>query len=441
LSLHLSGPDATNAEMWSHVVEADYHNAADILGSIPALGQSIYRALENTSDNRIEDAVLTNDRARPFFITGRDLMGRRTVVEMDRAISCFEGAIREEPNSISARSLLAMAYMGKDLLRSDPKLREQALRVAREAVQIAPENSTAHRSYCAVCVSYGRYPEALEHGFRAIEYGDGSERAFGQLAYSWRMLGRPDRAIEWYRKAKVSPRQPADYEALLGDCWGDLVVDDIAQGHYESAMRFQPGNPDGWIGLCRLNLLAGRSEEARRIYHKELPHYAEFPAARQIAAMVEFFARNYAESEKLYAALQNDDPVGGGRGGSYGALDYRTVTSRLMLEAGHEAAARSLLEECQKDLTSQLREAPADAETLYRLSATQAMLNDTTAALHSLRSAVTAGWIDYRSLQLDPRFDRISSTPDFHHLTSELAAQVARLKRQSSPAGPKLVTK
>ena len=428
VSLHLVSENAVLGD-WLIEREPDVATQA-----IQEFGSSIYKLLDQSSavTPLDEDPAMSNDRARAFLTAGRDLMNRRTIAEMDRAIACFEGAIREEPRSISARSFLSMACMGRDLLSANPELARRASEVGREAVRLAPRNPTAQRALCAVLVSYGSYREALEHGFQSIEFGDRSERAFGQIAYTWRALGRPDRAILWYKKAKLSQHQPADYDALLGDCLADLGADQEAEQTYKSATTFRPDQPEGWLGLARLRLLTGDVNGARDICRSQLLHYPDAPIAKQFAALVELFARNYGEAEQLYTELESNDPLGGGRDGAYGgAVDFRSAKARIKIEFGDEAGARALLLDVSSTTKQRLVSAPNDAEALYRLSAVEAMLGKSADSLKDLRTAIDAGWIDYRSTRLDPRFDTVSAIPEFQTILSELAAHVARLGRQS----------
>jgi serine/threonine protein kinase/tetratricopeptide (TPR) repeat protein len=428
ISLHLV---SENGVLGDWLIESEPGVATQ---AIQEFGTPIYKLLDQSTAAAFpgEDPAMLNDRARAFFTAGRDLINRRTISEMDRAIACFEGAIREEPRSISARSFLAMACMGRDLLSAKPELAQRASEVSREAVRLAPRNPTAQRALCAVLVSYGSYREALEHGFQSIEFGDRSERAFGQIAYTWKALGRPDRAILWYKKAKLSQHQPADYDALLGDCLADLGADQEAEQAYKAATTFRPDQPEGWLGLARLRLLAGDADGTRDICRSQLLHYPDAPIAKQFAALVEFFARNYGEAERLYTELENNDPLGGGRDGTYGsAVDFRSAKARIKIEFGDAVGARALLLDVLTTTKQRLVSAPNDAETLYRLSAVEAMLDKPADSLKDLRTAIDAGWIDYRSTRLDPRFDAVSATPEFQSILSELAAQVARLGRQS----------
>jgi serine/threonine protein kinase len=434
LSFHLIADNGADV-LGNWVLEISAADTQQFALATAELGTALYKQLYAGANTTVtEDPVMANERARKFFVAGRDLISRRTIAELDRAVSCLENALREEPRSIDTRAFLAMACMGRDTLCTNPGLASRAIEVAREAVQLAPDSPTAHRAACAVVGSYGHYREALEHGFQSIEFGDRSERAFGQIAYGWKMLGRPDLAILWYKKAKLSQHQPADYDALMGDCWADLTADRSAELEYESATSFHPDQPDGWLGLCRLKLLAGDTETARQIYRAELPHYPDFAVAKEVAAMVEFFGRNFAAATQLYIELAQADPLGGGRGQFYGAIDYRSALGRLKIESNDKTGGRELLQQSVLSSKAQLLNAPDDFLLLYHLAAAEASLGETAASLEHLRSAVGAGWVDYRSAQLDPRFDSVSRDPQFQNILSELAASVATLRRRSPAA-------
>src|SRR5205807_1708463 len=158
------------------------------------------------------DSITNNGEARRFFDTGRALMERRTLTDIDRAIGCFQHAIAAEPRSVLARSSLAMACMTRDSLSSDAALVGLARATSREAESLAPADAEANRALSFIDQIDGRYSESLEYAFRAIEYGDRSERLFGQIAYAWRMAGRPDKALSWYRKAKACSKQVDDFD-------------------------------------------------------------------------------------------------------------------------------------------------------------------------------------------------------------------------------------
>jgi tetratricopeptide (TPR) repeat protein len=357
------------------------------------------------------------------------LLDRRTIPDLDRAISCFEAAIRAAPKSVTARSYLAMAYLGRNYLSSNPDLTRRAQEVAREAIELAPNDPAVNRALFFVAQSNGQYAEALEFGKKAIELGDPSERACGQIAYAWKMLGRPDTAILWYQKAKISQQQPADYDALLGDCFTDLGLDEQARQAYETAANFRPDLPEGWAGLCRLEVLAGNFGTARRICSEKLTAYSSSSVARQMEAFVEFFARNYAKAEPLYSALASEDADGGDKAGSYGSVSYVSALGRMKADK----AIQILNEQCIKRMIDRLSKEPHNSDASYTLAAAEALRGRTEIALKALQSSIASGWVDYRSLQLDPRFDSIRAQPVFEKLCSDLAARAADLRRQWPP--------
>ena len=47
-------------------------------------------------------------------------------------------------------------------------------------------------------------------------------------------------------------------------------------------------------------------------------------------------------------------------------------------------------------------------------------------------AAAASGWIDYRSLQKDPRFDSLRSTPELSTFIDGLSARVAEMKNEAN---------
>jgi tetratricopeptide (TPR) repeat protein len=407
----------------------DVNPEQDIGKTLAALGagHQVYNLLSGNVDPVPADEGMRNETARGYLNAGLGLLDRRTIADMDRAIACFQGAVHATPRSVAAHSYLALAYLGRNLLTRNPLFVERAFEAANEAARLSPNNSSANRSLAALHILAGHYAEALEHGFRSLEAANPGERAFGHIAYAWKMLGRPDTAILWFQKAKVNAHQPADYDALIGDCWSLLGADTKAQESFATAARFRPDLPEGWLGLCNLKLIQGDLVGSKTLYQERALEYEQFHAAKQMEAEIEFFSRDFAHAEKLYTELQQRDADGDGTQ-QYGIISYKSALARLKRDSVSQSAA-TLLKECLATDTAALAESPRHPEVLYRLAATEAIAMDTQSALRHLQAAIDAGWSDYRSPRLDPRFDSLARYPGFQSALDDLAARMAELRK------------
>jgi hypothetical protein len=185
--------------------------------------------------------------------------------------------------------------------------------------------------------------------------------------------------------------------------------------------------PESWIGMSHIRLLQGDYGGARNIYRENAAVYQGFAFSAEIAAQVEFFARNNAEAERLYTDLEKTDPGGGHS--FYGAISYQSALGRLRCLAGDETSGRIILNRCLKTETEALAQGPHHPETLYRIAAIEASLGEKNSALQHLQAAASAGWLDYRSLSLDPRFDAIRDQPRYGQIFDAMVKRVTALRQ------------
>ena len=71
-----------------------------------------------------------------------------------------------------------------------------------------------------------------------------------------------------------------------------------------------------------------------------------------MAAMVEFFGRNFPQAGRLYSALAQKDPNGGG--GFYGGISYKSALGFLTMTKNPRTGQR-LLQECLENERKQVR--------------------------------------------------------------------------------------
>jgi tetratricopeptide (TPR) repeat protein/tRNA A-37 threonylcarbamoyl transferase component Bud32 len=395
------------------------------------IGLELYRLLDAETiparDPLGGDPGWQDASTRELLVAGRALYERRSVLDHDRAIELFERAVKAQPQSALAHSYLAEAQSGRAFLTGEQSNLLAADASAQKACNLAPNFVKAHVALAVVRYRQGRFRESLEETYQAWDLSDTDEPRFAnRAADSLRKLGRPDRAVAWYRFGLGKESRPGWNEFALGDCLTELAADDEAAIAYRRSSSLFPELPEGWIGLCRIALLQRDFATAGQIAAENWTRYREFIYSQQMAAQVAFFSRNFPEAENLYAELATRDPRGGGT--FFGAVSYLSALGHLRLASGAEEEGRRLLREALAQEQEAARVTPGQLVILYRLAAIWSSLGEREPALHALRESVEAGWIDYRSLSLDPRFDSIRSDEAFGAIVATLESKVAQLR-------------
>jgi tetratricopeptide (TPR) repeat protein len=381
------------------------------------------------------DPGMRNQAAREFIVSGRQLMLRSRVGDIDKvdkSIRCFEQALKLEPNSAVAHAYLASAAGVRLHYTPEAHFLEQSEKEAREALRLEPDSPDAHRALAGIFYNTGNLSEALEQALLAIEAQGPEERVSNLLGMTLQAMGQPGRALAWLDMAKHLASLPGDYDPIIGDCWTLLGDDQRAEDAYRRAINLRPESPDGWVGLCHVRLVQRNFDAARQLCRENYDRSKNYADpnmdAGPILAQIEFFARNYAEAEKRYSELAKNDPNGGGT--FYGEIPYNSALGRLRQLQHDEKSSREILQACLQKEAAAVKREPQNSRAWYRLAAVESCLGKTDSALDHLAAAIKAGWIDARSPQLDPRFDGIAADARFQELIQALTKKVGELKRQ-----------
>jgi len=396
--------------------------------------REIYKILNANSwsdvVNSRTDPALRNEEASEAMKSGREWVSRYTVHDLDQAIALFRKVIAIEPTSALAHSYLAMAATCRFHFVADPKYLKLGNSEALAALALDPNSVEAHRGLAAVYFQEGKFPDALEEALRTVEMGGAEERITMFVGMTLDILGRPDRALKWYQIASRLQGKPGEVEASIGDSWARLGDDEQALRAYDRAIELQPGSSQGTLGKCYVYLLRGEFEAAREICLNRFHNTNQLGEMAQVAAQIEFFARNYAAAEELYAKLATGDAQGGGS--FYGTITYQSALGRIKQALGSHDTANQLLQECLERERAVFNGQPGNSEVAYRLAAAEASLNLCEAAMQHLQQAAALGWIDYRSLQKDPRFDSLRSFPELDTFIDGLSARVAEMRNKAN---------
>jgi serine/threonine protein kinase/tetratricopeptide (TPR) repeat protein len=410
----------------SDALKASLAKIKDVLG-IPNTRAAIQANSLMIAAGNVNDIGATkNSSARGYYERGKELFLRNNLPDLSRAIDSFQAAIKIDSNYPQPYAMLATACLSRAVFEPNGQWRQQAVQAVATALRLAPMLPEAHLAQGDNLQLYGRLQASLDSFLTAYELDPASGRAAANLGYAYALMGRPDLAIVWFDKATRRETRPI-YADNIGSAWLALGDYEKAEQAYQTAAVFRSDLPVGPLGLSTVALFRGDYENARKQCQDARAKYKDNPQPLMMSALIEFFSRHFAEAEKLYReALVSD------RGGGVsfaGSVRFLSAIGFIRRAAGDDTEGKQLLEEArsldEKDLAS-TRENP---ETLYSFAADSAALGDRDAALAVLDKAVAAGWIDYRSMQLDPRFDSLRSKQAFQKILTDLRVKVEEMRR------------
>ncbi|MFZ1220293.1 MAG: protein kinase [Chthoniobacterales bacterium] len=426
---------ASKEILFNHVWEENGAQGDVFLSLAKEADQAIYSILSRTDWSDLirskSDPGLRNKTAREAITAGR-LISQSSAPECDKAIVLFRKALEAEPNSSLAHAYLAMVATARYHFNPDQSFLVLGEKEAEMALQLSPGSAEAHRALAGVHFQQGKFSEALGQALDAVEIGGFHDKLAMFIGMTLDVLGRPDQALGWNQVASQVSGIPGEVDGAIGDCWTKLGDDERAERAYERSIELRPNSPLGLVGMARLRLLEGKFEAAREICRRQPATSGQLA---DIAAQIEFFDRRFETAIELYRGLNKASPNGGGS--FYGGVSYCSAAGRAKQALGETSEAKRILDECLIKERANAEREPGNPEPVYRLAAVEASLGATEASFAHLRKAIALGWIDYRSLQLDPRFDALRPDPEYKRIVGDISARVAEMRSRAAKSKEK----
>ena len=346
------------------------------------------------------------------------------------AIECCKRALTLAPNFVKAHALLARAYCQRHLQYGEPPdWLPLAQAGADRAIQLAPSSPEGHNALAYIDFALGKQWEALAEDRRAIAAAPGYWLALREYGTSWIGLGHPERAIPWLKAAiDIEPNKVGGY-CYLASAYSDLCEDDLAEQCAQLAMRIDSTIQKPTDLLVRLDMLRGRWAEARLLCQKALISRPKSRALLILQAQLDLIEGNNSEAERAFRTLIANDSNGGAL--YYGSMSYLSALGFLRWKQGHQIEGERLLQQAA-DLD--LHAEPGSPPYLYDLAAIRTIQGRNQEALTTLRKSLAVGWLDFRSLKIDPRFEGIRSSAEFQRILAEMEAKVTRMQQEARRA-------
>ncbi len=390
--------------------------AADIAGRIAA----DLAATEGSDAEEQTRSIGTgkDPTARSYYERGREFFNRHNFPDLDRAIDSLRTAVRLDPTYARAFALLATACQLRSVLDpSGPWLTEADAAVSK-ALSIAPMLAEGYDARGENILHHNRPRESLDDFLTAYELDPRNGRACSHIAHASYLIGRPDKALLWYTRASRRETQPV-YADNIGEVWTALGHYDKAEEAFNTAAIFRPDLPVSAIGLSRLELFRGEFDKTRALSNQACEKYKNNSQALIMAAQVEFFSRNFDTASRLYSEIMKADPAGGVHYPNCGSVRFLSAVGFIHAAMG-ASDGKALLNEALMLDRKEISATPDNPALLYSLAADFAALGEGERSLDALESSIEAGWIDFRSPTLDPRFDAVRGSSRFQQATVRL---------------------
>jgi tetratricopeptide (TPR) repeat protein len=178
-----------------------------------------------------------------------------------------------------------------------------------------------------------------------------------------------------------------------------------------------------------VSLLRGNFQDARHHCVAARGRFVDQPQPVALGALIEFFDRRFEKAKQLYDVAIESNRTGGVE--FIGSVRFLSAIGFILHNSGVEPQGTNLLEEALAIDQYEISMIAENPERLYSLAANHSALGNHDSAFASLDKAITAGWIDYRSIELDPRFDSIRGTKQFQEILSRLKDKVKTLRQSA----------
>ena len=298
--------DTGNDEhLWSQDYDRKLENVFAIQREI---AQSVAEVLKirllSGEKKSIEKRPTENTEAYALYLKGRYYWNERVRDSNDKAVKCFEEAVKLDPNYALAYSGLADCYLiysdrgwlspreavpkGKAYaLRAvelDPRLAEghaslglaflqewawqEADREFEKAIELNPNYASAYQWYGVLLSLAGRYDEAKERTERASELDPLSTVIGGNLWLRLLILGNRDQAMEQFRRVvRLNPDSEQVHSLLsMIQLMDSRFEDSISEAEKASALL--KGNLGLKSQLGFVYGMGGRKEQASQILNE-----------------------------------------------------------------------------------------------------------------------------------------------------------------------------
>ena len=353
--------------------------------------------------------------AQTFYTRAIELTTRDNPHDLDDAVTLLGRAAKLDPKFAMARATLAFAlWTQADGYGQWEKL-PLAISAAKEALAIDPHCAQAHRVVASCYFKTARNDEAYKEFWKAVDSDPHSAGCCVSLGMYLRAVGQLDGAAAWMTRAiRLEPSRSPLY-AILGETLALNGQEAPAESALRRAVELDGDLPEPQFGLIAMQVWRRDYETARAQCAQACLRFPQSRYGSALAGWIELCAGHQSAATDAFKALRAE---GSYRWNCkfYGAVNPTSALAYLALKAGLSRESQGLVQAALAEDREILRQFPRNPRVLHDMAATCAVGSDTEQALRLLEEAVSAGWAEFSSTRIDPRFSLVADSPRFQAL-------------------------
>jgi adenylate cyclase len=253
--------------------------------------------------NRWQRQPPSNPAAYDYYLRAAESIFRFTPEDQAVARQMYEHAIALDQHYAAAYAGLAWTYWleWSWFWNQDPRLLEQALTFAQQAVSLDDSLPFAHLTLGYVYLFKRQYTQAIAKAEHSIHLDQGYAWGYGMLADMQTAVGRPQEAIVLIEKAmQLEPQSAGYFSASLGLAYRALGQCDEAIAAVRRTLTRNPCVVSARLLLTILYSETHRQKEARQ----ELARLRQqLPQLSREGLRQRFPYQDHAETERVLTAL------------------------------------------------------------------------------------------------------------------------------------------
>jgi TolB-like protein/tetratricopeptide (TPR) repeat protein len=256
---------ATDQNLWAKSYERDIRDVLALQGEVAeAVADEVRVVVTSEERARLTRPRPVDPEVQELYLKGRYHLNRGTEEEIDEAIVDFHRALAKDPRFALAYGGLTTSYLWlSDVYRPPSEVMPKAKEAAEKAVSLDDALGEAHASLGMVRLYWGWDWAGSERELkRAIEISPNDSSAHEWLGDLYVVLGRFDQSLSEGRRAQQL--DPLSLQVNFEAGWNNFMARrfDLAAADFRKAVEIEPRYGWAHAGLAMTSVQKGQCTEA-----------------------------------------------------------------------------------------------------------------------------------------------------------------------------------